>query len=206
MPGLPKIVLHLADMKSHIRSLLYEVGSDLSPYWAYAWGGGICLARHILENPKLVRDRRVMDLGAGSGLAGIAAAIAGAKSVTAVEIDPVGQVAVGLNFELNGLARPDVLDNVPWAELAQFDLVLAGDVFYDASVAAASIAMLDRIALIGTQILVGDPGRKYLPLEKLAQVANYPVADFGESRVSSAGTVYGLALAIDTMHRGLSNS
>ncbi|MGO4842653.1 methyltransferase, partial [Rhizobiaceae sp. 2RAB30] len=71
------------------------------PYWAYQWPGGIALARYLLDMPDMVAGLSVLDLGAGCGVVGIAAAKAGARQVTAAEIDRNAIVALGLNAGLN---------------------------------------------------------------------------------------------------------
>jgi len=176
-PGLPQIVIHTATPESGLRRLT----GGRNPYWAWCWAGGLALARHMLANPALVASRRVLDLGAGSGLVGIAAAKAGAARVLAVDIDADAATAAGLNARANGVALEafcaDMLDGPPPA----VDVVLVGDLFYDRQTAARTLHFMDRCLEAGARVLVGDPRRAFLPLERLDLIADYPARDFGES-------------------------
>ena len=173
-----------------LRLYLAHPGSGLSrlgatpPYWAYVWAGGAALAAHVAGMD--LRGKRVLDFGAGSGVAGIAAARAGAK-VWARESDPWGRAALGINAALNGvevrLARGG----------PRVDLVLAGDVFYAPDVAAAVLPVLEGLRASGAEVLVGDPGRADLPVARMDLVASYPVRDMGvASRVRRGAGVYRL--------------
>lgn len=177
-PGIPGILLYTAHPGSGLRRL--EELHGAAPYWAYLWSGGAVLARYIAEHPEAVAGRHVLDLGSGSGVIAIAAAQAGAATVLATDIDSYALAATALNAEANGVA----VRTLPGIEpLPAIDLVLAGDVFYDARTARRSIAQLDAIRAAGIDILVGDPGRKHLPLKLLARLAEYEVAEFGASRL-----------------------
>lgn len=178
-PGLPEIVLY----RAHAGSRLSRLG-DTPPYWAYHWAGGTVLARYILDHPESVRGKRVVDLGCGSGVVAIAAMKAGALSVTAVDIDPNALAATRLNAEANGvmvttftgelIAPPDA------------DLILVGDLFYDAKLADKISASLSGCVAAGIEVLVGDMGRKPLPLDLLEPLAEYEVPDFGQSQLLKA--------------------
>jgi predicted nicotinamide N-methyase len=148
------------------------------PYWAFAWAGGQALARHVLDNRHTVAGARVLDLAAGSGLVGIAAALAGAAPVTAVDIDAFSEAAIQLNAEANtvyvDVLVQDLLDHPAPAE-PRYDVILVGDLFYERDTAARALAFLDRQAAAGTRVLIGDPGRTYLPRERLARLAEYSV-------------------------------
>ncbi len=175
VPALPHILLHQAAPSSR----LGQIAEDGSPYWAYVWPGGLALAQHILANPHLVKGRKVLDLGAGSGLVAIAAAKAGAADVTAIDIDPRAVVAAELNAKANWVSLEirclDLLDIEP----LDVDLVTAGDLFYDRLLAERAFACLTRYQARGTQVLIGDPGRAFLPAPNLARVAAYSARDFG---------------------------
>ena len=148
------------------------------PYWAFAWAGGQALARYVLDNPESVAGKRVLDLAAGSGLVGIAAARAGASPVTAADIDAFTEAAIGLNAEANDtyvdVIVLDMLDH-PAPAVARYDVILVGDLFYERDTAARALAFLDRHQTIGTRVLIGDPGRTYLPKERLTRLAEYSV-------------------------------
>ena len=144
------------------------------PYWAFAWAGGQALARHILDHPGLVRGRTVLDFGSGSGVVAIAAAISGAR-VTAAEIDPFAAAAIVLNAALNeveiAIERSDVIGREP----APWEIVLAGDMCYERPLAERLTAWLRALAARGVTVLLGDPGRAYLPSEGLEALARYDV-------------------------------
>jgi predicted nicotinamide N-methyase len=147
------------------------------PFWAAAWPGGQALARHVLDVPATVAGRRVLDLGSGSGLVAVAAALAGAREVTASEIDPFGITAIGLNARLNGVSGvrvvADVLSGPPPAQ----EVVLAGDVCYDRAMTERVLPFLAAARGSGCDVLLGDPGRPYLPADGLEPVTAYDVPD-----------------------------
>ena len=194
-PGAPELLLHLAHPGSGLRRFL-EANDPRpdppAPYWAYAWGGGTALARHVLDHPELVAGRRVLDLGAGSGLVGIAAARAGAAEVFAAEIAPHGRAAIALNAALNGVGLRLIVEDLlqPQAALPAVDLVLVGDLFYAPELAAGATAFLDRCLAAGLEAMVGDPYRAALPRSRLRLVSEYPCTDFGGragGRAAAAG-------------------
>ena len=166
---------------------LPRAGDDVPPYWAWRWAGGLALARYFLDRPDRVAGLRVLDLGAGCGVVGIAALKAGAASVLAAETDANGRAALRLNARANGVelavTGDDLLDGPPPADV---DLVSVGDLFYDVEVARRAAAFLERCAAAGLAVLVGDPGRRPLPRERLDLVATYAVPDFGD-RLDHAG-------------------
>ncbi|MGQ2991635.1 MAG: class I SAM-dependent methyltransferase [Brevundimonas sp.] len=188
-PGVPEVRLHLAGPSS---GLARRFGAEAAePYWAFVWGGGLALARHLLDRPAVVTGRRVLDLGSGSGLVAIAAMQAGAASVVAVDVDPRAAVAARLNAELNGVVvetmTADLLDG-PGPE--GVDIVLVGDLFYVADLAERALGFLRRCRDAGVEVLIGDPGRKTLPVEALEQVGAAPGRDFGGA--AQGGGVYRL--------------
>ncbi len=141
----------------------------------------------LRAHPEAVAGRRVLDLGCGSGLVGIAALKAGAASVLAVDIDPHALGATQLNAEANGVAVEtlcaDLLDGAPPA----VEVVLAGDVFYSRALARRSLPFLQRCRDAGLSVLIGDPGRASLPRTRLTQIAALEVPDFGSLRPTPAG-------------------
>jgi len=179
--------LYTAHPGSGLRRLV--VGYDgQAPYWAYPWAGGIALARFVLDRPAIVTGLRVLDLGAGSGLVAIAAAKADAAEVIAAETDFHGLAAIHLNAAANAVAVRALGEDVISGEPPAVDLVLAGDVFYDADLAIRVEAFLDRCMARGIAVLVGDPGRRPLPRARLRLLAEYAVPDFGASRSGATGT------------------
>ena len=178
MPGLDEIRLHLADEVLPLwHAVQIESGDPDAalPYWAFAWGGGLAIAHYLREHPDVVAGRRVFDLASGSGLCAIAAMRAGAAAATANDIDPFAMAAIALNARANGrrvaVVGRDVLDEPP----PDVDVVLAGDCSYEASLAARVLPWLQRVRDRGIDVLVGDPGRRYLPLDALEELAAYEV-------------------------------
>jgi predicted nicotinamide N-methyase len=151
-----------------------------TPYWAYHWGGGLALARYILSHPELVTGRTVLDLGAGSGIVAIAAAKAGAKNVVAADIDPYAIAVTGLNAAANGVAVSPFLGDLTTGSPPEVDVVLVGDLFYDADLAERVTAFLDDCLRSKIEVLVGDPWRAFLPRTRLRLLAEYPGPDFGQ--------------------------
>ena len=188
VPSLPEISLYMAHAGSGLRRLLEPDDGDNDdenapepqpPYWAYPWAGGAVLARYVLDRPSVVSGRRVLDLGAGSGLVGIAAAKAGAREVSAAEIDRNGVVALSLNAAANGVPIKVIGEDITSGSPPAVDLVLAGDVFYGEDVARRVIPFLDRCLAKGVDVLVGDPGRAWLPRARLCLLGEYQVSDVG---------------------------
>lgn len=169
-PTVPELALHQAD---DLEGLWRATGAEAPPYWAFAWLGGQALARYVLDEPTLVRGRRVLDLASGSGLVALAAARAGAAGVTAVDIDPQAAVVTVANAAANGLgvlaATADLLDAPPPA----VDLVLAADVLYDRAMAPRVLHWLRAATVAGVTVLLADPGRDFLPQSGLTEVASY---------------------------------
>jgi predicted nicotinamide N-methyase len=176
-PHVPEIRLHLADEAHDLwrrtEDELAEIGLP-PPFWAFAWAGGQGLARYVLDTPETVRGRNVLDFASGSGIVAIAAALAGAASVVAADIDPFCETAIRLNATANGVAL-GVTDRDLIGIDEGWDVVLAGDVFYDAGFAHRLAPWFERLAARGATILVGDPGRAYLPKSGLEKLATYEV-------------------------------
>jgi predicted nicotinamide N-methyase len=194
---LPELRLHLADEAIPLweRTERERGGQQPPPFWAFAWAGGQALARYLLDHPDLVRDRRVFDLAAGSGVVAIAAAMAGAARVTANEIDPYAAGAIAVNAELNAVDVSIILGDVLDGDAADADVVLAGDVFYSRPMTERVLPFLRRAAARNVGVLVGDPGRAYLPGERLTAVARYeiPVTVDLESTEVKTTTVWTLS-------------
>ena len=180
VPDVPEIRLHRAGPRSGLMRLAEGDPDFGSPYWARPWGGGLALARHVLDRAEVVAGKRVLDLGAGSGLVAIAAVMAGAGAVRAVDVDPYAVAAARLNASANGVAvevvQADLLDGDP----PEVDLMLVADLFYDPDLATRVELFLRRCRAAGIAVLIGDPWRAPLPADRLRVVAEYPVADFGD--------------------------
>ena len=154
-----------------------DPGSD-PPFWAAAWPGGQALARYVLDHPEVVAGRTVLDLGAGSGLVGVAAAVAGAARVIASDVDPYSRAAVAVNAEENGVGPFTVVGDVLGEDPDPLvEVVLAGDVCYQREMAQRVLPFLGRAWLAGAAVFLGDPGRPYVPREGLVSVAEYEVSD-----------------------------
>ena len=176
-PLVPEIRLHLATEIAPIwqasEAFLAARGIE-PPFWAFAWPGGQALARALLDAPGMVRGLRVLDFAAGSGIAAIAAARAGAAQVEASEIDPVAAVAITLNAAANGAAvRALARDLV--GEAPRWDVILAGDVCYAAPMTAHILPWLRAMAAAGVRVLLADPGRAWLPREGLEPLSRHSV-------------------------------
>lgn len=176
-PHVPEIRLHLAD-EAHELWLKTEEELDAlglpPPFWAFAWAGGQGLARHVIDNPDLVRGKTVLDFASGSGLVAIAACLAGAANVTAADIDPWSATAARLNADANNVEFSISQADLVGTDLG-WDVVLAGDVFYDQAMAASISPWLAGLARRGALVLVGDPGRAYCPKDGLELLATYHV-------------------------------
>ncbi|MGB3540529.1 MAG: methyltransferase [Mesorhizobium sp.] len=176
-PHVPEIFLHLADeahdLWQRTEEQLAEIGLP-PPFWAFAWAGGQGLARYVLDHPEKVRGRNVLDFASGSGLVAIAAALAGAASVIAADIDPFCATAIRLNARANSVGVEFSGGDLIGTDMG-WDVVLAGDVFYDAGFVHRLIPWFESLAARGAKILVGDPGRAYLPKSGLEKLAVYQV-------------------------------
>ncbi|TMC62562.1 MAG: methyltransferase [Chloroflexi bacterium] len=178
VPGLDGLRLHLADEVLPVWRAVQVETKDADapvPYWAVAWAGGLAIARYLAEHAEIVAGRRVFDLASGSGLCAIAAMQAGATRATSADVDAFAVAAIPLNARANGcrinVVHRDVLDEEP----PDADIVLAGDVWYDPRLAERVLPWLHRAREQGIDVLVGDPGRRYLPTAELVELASYDI-------------------------------
>lgn len=174
----PEISLYLADEITPIWRLTEEELGEMGlppPFWAFAWAGGQALARWLLDNPRECSGKSVVDLATGSGLVGIAAALKGATSVLAADIDPFCEAAVKVNATANSVALDFTDTNLLQSPPPLVDLICAGDVFYDRDMATAVLSWLTAARANGTRVLVGDPGRNHFPKTGLIFLAEYTV-------------------------------
>jgi predicted nicotinamide N-methyase len=179
--GVPGVRLHMAETVEPVwHAVEVALGTDGEPipFWAFAWAGGLALARWLREHPEEVAGRTVLDFATGSGLVAIVSAQAGAAHVTAADIDQFAEAAVALNARANhvhvGYVGRDLLDAAPPA----VDVLLAADTWYEAPFADRVLPWLRSAAAAGSRVLVGDPGRRYLPAPAeagLVELARYDV-------------------------------
>ena len=177
VPDIPGVRLHLAD---DVMAVCRLAGGALGqadpplPFWAFAWAGGLAIARYLREHPEEVAGRRVLDIATGSGLCAIAAIRSGARSAQGADIDPLSEAAVAVNAQANGVrvsfSRQDLLAAAP----PPCDVILAGDVCYEETMSCRMLDWLALAARAGTRVLLGDPGRTYLP-PGLVRLAVYRV-------------------------------
>jgi predicted nicotinamide N-methyase len=176
-PLVPELRLHLA---SEIMPLWHKTEEELEaagvppPFWAFAWAGGQALARYVLDHREIVRGKRVLDFGAGSGLVGIAAMKADGVSVLSTDIDKFAVVAISLNAQANDVAVTATWDDVIGRD-DNWDVILAGDVCYEQPLASRAIGWLSARANAGATVLIGDPGRSYFPKNGLERLETYRV-------------------------------
>ncbi|MGI6246189.1 MAG: class I SAM-dependent methyltransferase [Pseudochelatococcus sp.] len=177
VPHAPEISLFVADEAT---ALWQKTEDELGaiglppPFWAFAWAGGQALARYVLDHPGDVANRRVLDFASGSGLVAIAAAKAGAAHVEAADIDPFAISAIRINALANNIRVTPRADDVIGKD-EHWDVVLAGDICYERTLAEAVFAWLLRLQRRGARVLIGDPGRSYLPKDRLECLATYRV-------------------------------
>ncbi len=184
-PLVPEVRLHVTDDVVALWEAMEAEGGGAGqapPFWAAAWPGGQALARYLLDSPRAVAGRRVLDLGSGSGLVAVAAVLAGAAAVVASDVDPCSHAAIALNAELNGVSGIEVVGDVLAGEPPEVDVVVAGDVCYDREMTGRVLPFLWTAWTRGAAVLLGDPGRRYLPGEGLVAVAEYEVPDVDEQQ------------------------
>ena len=194
-PLVPEIRLHLATEITPIWQATEETLARSAlppPFWAFPWAGGQALARYLLDHREDVAGRFVLDFGAGSGLVAIAAAKAGAARVLAAEIDRFAAAAITINAALNEAAIAVITADVVGTVDPCWEIVTAGDVCYEQPMADRVTAWLRALAHHGCLVLLGDPGRAYLPTEGVQERARYlvPTSRELEDRDSRDGIVW----------------
>ena len=178
VPLVPEVELHLAHEAMPLWQKTEEELGEMGlppPFWAFAWAGGQALARYVLDHPEAVGSQRVLDLASGSGLVGIAAMKAGAASVLAADIDRFAVEAISLNATVNGVTVEATADDLLAALPPPVDVILVGDLFYEKGLAERLLAWLEAAREQGCEVIIGDPGRSYLPRERLVARASYQV-------------------------------
>lgn len=178
VPLVPEIRLMLAHEALPLWQKTEEELGEMGlppPFWAFAWAGGQALARYVLDHPDAVAGKRVIDLATGSGLVALAARLAGAAHVLACDIDPFACAAATLNARAMGLDIEVCGEDLLSADPPEADIVVCGDVFYERPLADRALAWFGRTRDRGTQVLIGDPGRSYLPRGRLQRLMDYSV-------------------------------
>lgn len=176
-PIVPEIALRTSGLSMPLweaAALADERPAVPPPYWAWAWAGGQALARHVLDHPDLVLGKTVADIGCGGGIVAIAAAMAGASSVSAIDVEVFAIEACRINAAANGVSL-DVVESDPIGTDAGWDVVLVGDLWYEPDLAARMAPWLRGLVARGALVLTGDPGRAHLPVVGLAEEARYEV-------------------------------
>jgi len=177
-PLVPELKLHLAHEALPIwqktEDELGEIGLP-PPFWAFAWAGGQALSRYVLDTPTTVLGKRVVELASGSGMVGIAAMMAGAKSVLSADIDLFSIAAIEVNAKQNSVSLSITSEDLLTQPVPEVDVILVGDLFYEKGVAMRCLAWLEQAQAKGIDVLIGDPGRSYLPKDRLLKVAEYSV-------------------------------
>ena len=179
VPLVPEIRLHLADeavpLWTRTEDEINEIGLP-PPFWAFAWAGGQALARYVLDHPVHVAGKTVIDLASGSGIVAIAAGRAGAARVIAYDIDSFARMAIELNARVNDVVVEVCGDDLlAGAGAPDAETFLAGDIFYESDTATQAFAFLSARATQGATVLIGDPGRSFLPKKRLRKIAEYRV-------------------------------
>ncbi|WNJ91656.1 methyltransferase [Bosea sp. 685] len=177
VPHAPEISLHVAEEATELWQKTEDELATIGlppPFWAFAWAGGQALARYLIDQPGNVAGKRVLDFASGSGLVAIAAAKAGAARVEACDIDAFAGEAIGLNAQANGVHIEVLLDDLIGRDEG-WDVICAGDVCYERAMAESIIDWLSQLQARGATVLIGDPGRSYLPRDRLEVLATYQV-------------------------------
>lgn len=176
-PLVPEIRLHLA---SEIVPIWQMTEEELAqnglppPFWAFAWAGGQALSRYIMDHSSVVTGKTVLDFGAGSGMVGIAALKANASSVFSADIDAFAIAACKLNAEVNKVSLLVTCDDIIGSDQG-WDVVLVGDMCYEQPLSQRIEIWLRSLVARGALVLIGDPGRTYLPRHGMEKIVAYAV-------------------------------
>ena len=177
VPHAPEIALHVAEEATELWQKTEDELAIIGlppPVWAFAWAGGQALARYLLDHPQIVAGRRVLDFASGSGLVAIAAGRSGATRVEACDLDAFAVAAIGIKAQANGVAVTVTAEDLIGRDEG-WEIICAGDVCYERDMAERVIAWLSALSARGATVLIGDPGRSYLPKARLEAVATYEV-------------------------------
>lgn len=177
-PLVPEVRLHLASDCLPLWELTEEELMEQGlppPFWAFAWAGGQAVSRYILDHPEIVKGKRVLDFGSGSGLCGIAAMKAGAASVLAADIDVFAVQAIAFNAKENGVPLSVTQDDLVGVMDESWEVILVGDMCYEQPLAGRIETWLRALIAKGADVLIGDPGRTYLPKQNIEKLISYSV-------------------------------
>lgn len=192
----PGLRLFLADNPLHIFQATASLDCEpppWAPYWAFAWPGGQALAAYLLTHPEVVEDRRIIDIGSGSGISAIASLKAGARSALAADVDPLAEVVARRNAEANGV-RLDATTQDLLGEELDADVILIGDLVYEPELMARVTGFLERARRRGQTVLLADrttARRPPLPFELVAEY-DAPVTPWLEEGHFERGRVWRL--------------
>lgn len=184
----PEVMLHLAEEPFGIWRATEQEGAVMRPFWGFAWPGGQAVARYILDNPAIVAGRSVVDIGAGSGLAAIAASRAGAAAVTAADIDPLAVAATRLNVEVNDVRVATTSRDLLADDTEAYDVTVIGDLFYEEGLAQAVTRYIEMALRRGSLLLFADRGTVRPPpgAEPLARYAASVAPELQEGFIEEA--------------------
>jgi len=177
-PLVPEIALHLAPADRSFdafRTQIEPLTGVAPPYWAVVWPGGQAIARHILDHPTVVAGLRVIDIGAGSALASIAAVMAGAAHVLAIDTDPISCAIAQENAALNGISIETREGDFAAIDPNAADVVLAGDLWYEPLLARRATSSLRALARQGAVVIAGDPDRSAFPRSGVLHLGSYTI-------------------------------
>jgi predicted nicotinamide N-methyase len=175
VPFVPEVMLHQATNVVAEEWVANSGAARATPYWAFPWPGGQALSRYLLDHPERVRGKRVLDFASGSGLIGIAAAKAGAAKVLAFDIDPMAKAATRLNAEINDVKVEELRKVSMEKPFNKADIIVTGDVCYNQAMTTRIMRWLYLCVDRGIPVLLGDPGRAYVPKSGLKEIARYEV-------------------------------
>jgi predicted nicotinamide N-methyase len=147
------------------------------PFWGVAWPGARMVSSYLLSNPELVAGKSLLDIGCGCGIVAIAAAKAGARMVVANDIDPDALTATSINAAANNVIIVTDMRNMvtePFTE--PFDVVIASDMFYEASITDPFFTLLKKYAASGALVIIADGNRPFTPREHLTLMSTKTVA------------------------------
>lgn len=184
LPGCERITLGLINADFPTGPLPGPVMADVlrnPAYWSLCWGSGLALARFLLDDVGWVEGKQVVDLGSGSGVVAIAAAMAGAAGVVACDTDPDARLASAANADLNGVTI-EVTEALP----EMCDILLMADVLYDRQ----NLPLLETAQNHSNEILVADsrvtelPDPSYRELTRIDALTCPNLGEFDEFRTA----------------------